>query len=62
MPPAHPARSREAAALLPALWLDIDCDDDPARREAGLEPPAKLRTRRPRPSWTAAADCTPTGS
>ncbi|MCB9453322.1 MAG: DUF927 domain-containing protein [Anaerolineaceae bacterium] len=26
----------EAAALVPALWVDIDCDDDPVRREAGL--------------------------
>ncbi|MCB9453096.1 MAG: DUF927 domain-containing protein [Anaerolineaceae bacterium] len=26
----------EAAALMPALWVDIDCDDDPVRRESGL--------------------------
>ncbi|MBK8024951.1 MAG: hypothetical protein IPK19_26925 [Chloroflexi bacterium] len=37
----------EAAALLPALWLDIDCDDDPARREAGL---SRLRSFDPPPS------------
>jgi len=37
----------EAAALLPALWVDLDCDDDPARREAAL---AKLRAFTPAPS------------
>jgi hypothetical protein len=26
----------ESAALVPALWVDMDCDDDPVRREAGL--------------------------
>ncbi|MBZ0278968.1 MAG: DUF927 domain-containing protein [Anaerolineae bacterium] len=26
----------ESADLVPALWVDIDCDNDPARREAGL--------------------------
>jgi len=26
----------EAAALLPALWVDLDCDDEPARRTAAL--------------------------
>ncbi|MBZ0275815.1 MAG: RepB family DNA primase, partial [Anaerolineae bacterium] len=26
----------ESAAQVPALWVDIDCDDDPARREVGL--------------------------
>jgi hypothetical protein len=26
----------EAAALLPALWVDLDCDDDSARRVAAL--------------------------
>lgn len=37
----------EAAVLLPALWVDLDCDDDPARRAAAL---AKLRTFNPPPS------------
>lgn len=27
----------EAAALLPALWVDLDCDDDSARRTAAIE-------------------------
>jgi hypothetical protein len=27
----------EAAALLPALWVDLDCDDDAARRAAASE-------------------------
>jgi hypothetical protein len=27
----------DAAALLPALWVDMDCDDDPTRRAAALE-------------------------
>ncbi|MCB9451479.1 MAG: DUF927 domain-containing protein [Anaerolineaceae bacterium] len=26
----------ESAAQVPALWVDIDCDDDPVMREAGL--------------------------
>ena len=30
----------EAAALLPALWVDLDCDDDSARRAAAM---TKLR-------------------
>jgi hypothetical protein len=29
--------SAEAAALVPALWIDIDCDDDPVQRAAALE-------------------------
>jgi hypothetical protein len=37
----------EAAALLPALWVDLDCDDDAARRAAAL---AKLHTFNPLPS------------
>jgi hypothetical protein len=37
----------EAAALLPALWVDLDCDNDPARREAEL---AKLKAFVPGPS------------
>ncbi len=37
----------EAAALLPALWVDLDCDDDPVKREAAL---AKLHEFRPAPS------------
>jgi hypothetical protein len=37
----------EAAALLPALWVDLDCDDDPARREVAL---LKLRGFTPAPS------------
>ncbi|MBZ0277556.1 MAG: DUF927 domain-containing protein, partial [Anaerolineae bacterium] len=37
----------ESAMLVPALWVDIDCDDDPARREAGL---AALREFVLRPS------------
>jgi hypothetical protein len=37
----------EAAALLPALWVDLDCDDDAARRAAAL---AKLHTFNPPPS------------
>jgi hypothetical protein len=37
----------EAAALLPALWVDLDCDNDPARRESAL---AKLNAFVPAPS------------
>ncbi|MBE2269272.1 MAG: hypothetical protein IAE80_13650, partial [Anaerolinea sp.] len=37
----------EAAALLPALWVDLDCDDDAARRAAAL---AKLHAFNPPPS------------
>ncbi|MBK9746021.1 MAG: DUF927 domain-containing protein [Chloroflexi bacterium] len=37
----------EATALLPALWVDLDCDDDAARRAAAL---AKLHTFNPPPS------------
>jgi hypothetical protein len=37
----------EAAALLPALWVDLDCDDDPTRRAAALE---RLHTFNPPPS------------
>lgn len=37
----------EAAALLPALWVDLDCDDDAARRAAALE---KLHAFSPLPS------------
>jgi len=37
----------DAAALLPALWVDLDCDDDPAQREAALK---KLHTFDPPPS------------
>jgi len=38
----------EAAAMLPALWVDVDCDDDPARRSDALnrlhrfEPPPSI--------------------
>jgi hypothetical protein len=39
--------SAEAAALVPALRVDIDCDDDPDQRAAGLD---KLRTFDPNPS------------
>lgn len=28
--------SAEAAALMPALWVDVDCDNDPVARERGL--------------------------
>lgn len=55
----------EAAALLPALWVDLDCDGDAARRAVALE---KLHTfspppsaHHPQPSSTAGVDCTPTG-
>lgn len=37
----------EAAALLPALWVDLDCDDDAARRAGAL---AKLHAFNPLPS------------
>ncbi|MCK6580334.1 MAG: DUF927 domain-containing protein [Anaerolineae bacterium] len=37
----------EAAALLPALWVDLDCDDDSAHRTAALE---KLHAFNPLPS------------
>jgi hypothetical protein len=37
----------EAAALLPALWVDLDCDDDSVRWAAAL---AKLHTFNPLPS------------
>jgi len=37
----------EAAALLPALWVDLDCDDDAVRRAAALD---KLHTFNPLPS------------
>ncbi|MDX2159888.1 MAG: DUF927 domain-containing protein [bacterium] len=37
----------DAAALLPALWVDLDCDDDPAQRQAVL---TKLHTFDPPPS------------
>ena len=37
----------EAAALLPALWVDLDCDDDAARRAEAL---ANLHTFNPLPS------------
>jgi hypothetical protein len=37
----------DAAALLPALWVDLDCDDDPVRRAAAL---ARLHSFDPLPS------------
>jgi Domain of unknown function (DUF927) len=37
----------EAAALLPALWVDLDCDGDTARRADALE---RLHTFNPPPS------------
>jgi hypothetical protein len=37
----------EAAALLPALWVDLDCDDEAARRGAALE---RLNAFSPPPS------------
>ncbi len=37
----------EVAALLPALWVDLDCDDQAARRTAAL---AKLQAFNPPPS------------
>lgn len=39
--------SAEAAALVPALWVDIDCDDDPRLRSSALE---KLHGFDPKPS------------
>jgi hypothetical protein len=36
-----------SAALLPALWVDVDCDGDPIRRDKGL---VKLREFEPVPS------------
>jgi len=39
--------SAEAAALVPALWVDIDCDDDPVQRASALE---KLHDFDPKPS------------
>jgi hypothetical protein len=39
--------SAEAAALVPALWVDIDCDDDPQLRSDALE---KLHDFDPKPS------------
>lgn len=38
----------ETAALVPALWVDIDCDSDKSQRERGLE---KLRGFDPAPSF-----------
>jgi hypothetical protein len=37
----------EAAALLPALWVDLDCDNDSRKRDAAL---AKLHEFKPAPS------------
>lgn len=39
--------SAEAAALVPALWVDIDCDDDPTLRASALQ---KLHDFDPKPS------------
>ncbi|MCD4685697.1 MAG: hypothetical protein K8S97_07160 [Anaerolineae bacterium] len=39
--------STEAVVLVPALWVDIDCDDDPTRRSSALE---KLHSFEPLPS------------
>jgi hypothetical protein len=39
--------SAASAALVPALWVDVDCDGDPTRRDKGL---AKLREFEPAPS------------
>lgn len=39
--------SAESAALVPALWVDIDCDDDPKQRASALE---KLHAFDPKPS------------
>jgi hypothetical protein len=39
--------SAASAALLPSLWVDVDCDGDPQRRDKGL---AKLREFDPGPS------------
>lgn len=40
--------SAEAAALLPALWIDIDCDGNDAQREQGLN---RLLEFSPAPSY-----------
>lgn len=40
--------SAEAAALVPALWLDVDTDGDPAQRNGALE---KLKAFDPAPSF-----------
>ncbi|HML23002.1 MAG TPA: primase C-terminal domain-containing protein [Aggregatilinea sp.] len=37
----------DAAAVVPALWVDIDCDNDPERRAVSL---ARLHTFEPQPS------------
>lgn len=39
--------SAASAALVPALWVDVDCDGDPQKRENGL---TKLREFEPAPS------------
>jgi hypothetical protein len=39
--------SAASAALVPALWVDVDCDGDPNKRDKGL---AKLREFEPAPS------------
>lgn len=39
--------SAESAALVPALWVDIDCDDDPSQRSAALD---TLHSFDPKPS------------
>ena len=39
--------SADSAALVPALWVDIDCDDDPKLRSTALE---KLHDFDPKPS------------
>ncbi len=39
--------SAETAAIAPALWVDIDCDDHPQQRSNALE---KLQTFEPKPS------------
>lgn len=39
--------SAASAALVPALWVDVDCDGDPNKRDKGL---AKLREFDPAPS------------
>lgn len=38
----------ETAALVPALWVDIDCDSDPHRRDQNL---TRLRDFDPAPSF-----------
>src|SRR5258708_8842421 len=37
----------QAAATLPALWVDLDCDGDPTRRKTELD---KLKAFNPLPS------------